>query len=277
MSTRLFALLFPAVIGTCLAQIDSSRTNNPSDSTFTSVGHDGLTALKAMGYVVTAPARWNANDWFCAGGVVALTTASVLLDDEASDLMRRNQSSFNNSVSDVAVVYGNGFVAAGFPVAMYLSGLVLKDDWVRETAVLMGGTVLLASAVTTVGKIAVGRARPYADLGNHEFKPFKNRPEYRAFPSGHATTAFAISAVLAARIKNPWASVGLYGAATLTCVSRIYSRDHWLSDVVFAAAYSTAVAHSIVNWFENENGRQEASHGFNILPTANGVGVVWRF
>lgn len=273
MSARSLVMFFLLATQTCSAHVDTIRSN--STSTFSSVDHDGLTALKAIGHVVTAPTRWDGNDWLCAGGVAVLTTAGFLLDDEASDLMRRNQSSFSNGVSDVVVEYGNGYVAAGLPVAMYLSGLVLKDDWVRETAVLMGGTVLLTSAVTTIGKIVIGRARPYADLGSHEFRPFRNLPEYRSFPSGHVTTAFSISAVLAARIKNPWASIGLYGAATAASVSRMYTRSHWFSDVIFGAAYSTAVAHSIVHWFEN--GDTEASHGFTIAPTSNGVSIVWTF
>lgn len=272
MTIRLIVLLC-LVVNTCSAQIDTTGTSTPNDSR--SVGHDGLTAIRANGHVATAPARWDGNDWVRAGGVVALTTASFFLDDETSDLMKRNQSSFNTGVSDIFVEFGAGYFAAGLTIATYLTGIVVKDDWIRETAVLMGGTVLFTTAATTLGKVIIGRARPYAGFGSREFIPLKNRSGYRSFPSGHATNAFAISAVLASRIKNPWASAGLYGVATLTAVSRIYSNDHWLSDVVFAAAYSTAVAHSVVNWFENEE--SEASHTFNIMPTTNGVSVVWRF
>ena len=272
MSVRLIVLLC-LVVNTCSAQIDSTRVNSLNDSR--SVGHDGLTVIRAIGHVATAPTRWDGNDWLRAGGVVALTTASFFLDDETSDLMKRNQSSFNTGVSDIVVEYGSGYFAAGLTVATYLTGIVVKDDWLRETAVLMGGTVLFTTAATTLGKAVIGRARPYTGFGSREFSPLKNRSAYRSFPSGHATNAFAISAVLASRIKNPWASVGLYGVATFTAVSRIYSDDHWLSDVVFAAAYSTAVAHSIVNWFENES--SESSHGFRFMPTPNGVSVVWRF
>jgi membrane-associated phospholipid phosphatase len=96
-----------------------------------------------------------------------------------------------------------------------------------------------------------------------------------SFPSGHTTVAFAVSAVLAERIKNPWASVGLYGAATAAAVSRMYTQDHWLSDVVFTAAYTTAIAHAVVKWFEKEN--EGDAHAFNIVPTTSGVSIVWRF
>jgi membrane-associated phospholipid phosphatase len=214
-------------------------------------------------------------DWLVAGGVVGVTAASFLLDDEAFDLTKRNHSSFNNDLTRVAVEYGSGYVAIGLPIGMYITGLVLEDTWVRETAALMGSTLLLTSAITTAGKVVIGRARPYTGFGNHEFRVFSGQAGFMSFPSGHTTVAFAISAVLAARIKNPWASVGLYGVATAAAVSRMYTQDHWLSDVVFTASYTTAVAHSVVKWFENEN--QDNAHAFNIVPTTSGVSVEWTF
>jgi membrane-associated phospholipid phosphatase len=158
---------------------------------------------------------------------------------------------------------------------MYIYGLILQDKWVRETAVLMGSTLLLTSVITTAGKAVIGRARPYTDFGNHKFKPFDGREDFVSFPSGHTTVAFAVSAVLAARIKNPWASVGLYGVATAAAVSRMYTRDHWFSDVVFTAAYTAAVSQAVVEWFEKEN--EDGEHVFNIAPTPSGLSVEWRF
>lgn len=274
--------MFLLGLSSCVAQIDSSNHNTPSKSrtqntsVFITIRNDGLTALNAAGHVLTAPTTWDGADWLMVGGVVGATTSCFLLDDEALDLMRRNQSSFNKSATRVAVEYGSGYFAVGLPAAMYISGLVFEERWMRETAVLMGSTLLLTSAITTAGKIAIGRARPYADFGNHEFRPFNVHADFMSFPSGHTTTAFALSAVLAARIKNPWASVGLYGAATAAAVSRMYTRDHWLSDVVFAAAYTTAAAHSIVKWFENERENERDAHTLNIIPTTSGVSIVWQ-
>jgi hypothetical protein len=55
----------------------------------------------------------------------------------------------------------------------------------------------------------------------------------------------------------------------------MYTRDHWLSDVVFTAAYTTVVAQSVVKWFEKEN--EDDAHAFDIIPTTSGVSVMWRF
>jgi hypothetical protein len=279
MSIPSVVISFLVVASTCIAQTDSIRAATegwvPGNSVLATVRKDGLTVLNAVGHVVTAPTRWDGADWLVVGGVVGVTAAGFLLDDEALNLMERNHSSFNNDVTRIAAEYGSGYVAIGLPVAMYIYGLALEDKWVRETAVLMGSTLLLTSAITAVGKVVVGRARPYPGFGNHEFRPFNGRAGFVSFPSGHTTVAFAISAVLAERIKNPWASVGLYGAATAAAVSRMYTQDHWLSDVVFTAAYTTAVTHAVVKWFEKEN--EEDAHTFNIVPTMNGVSVVLKF
>jgi len=279
MSIPSVVISFLVVTNICIAQTDSVRTVTeglvPSHSVLTTVSKDGLTALRAAGHVVVAPMRWDGADWLVVGGVVGVTAAGFLLDDEAFDLMERNHSSFNTDLTRATVEYGSGYVAIGLPVAMYIYGLALEDKWVRETAVLMGSTLLLTSAITTAGKVVIGRARPYTGLGNHEFRPFNGRAGFVSFPSGHTTAAFAISAVLAARIKNPWASVGLYGAAMAAAVSRTYTQDHWLSDVVFTVAYTTAVAQSVVKWFEKE--KEDDVHAFNIVPTASRVSVEWRF
>jgi membrane-associated phospholipid phosphatase len=219
--------------------------------------------------------RWDGADWLVVGGVMGITAAGFLLDDEAFNLVERNHSSFNNDVTRSAVEYGSGYIAIGLPVGMYIYGLALEDKWVRETAVLMGSTLMLTSVITTMGKVVIGRARPFTGFGNHEFRPFNDRASFVSFPSGHTTVAFAVSAVLAERIKNPWASVGLYGAATAAAVSRMYTQDHWLSDVVFTAAYTTAIAHAVVKWFEKEN--EDDAHAFNIVPTTSGVSIEWGF
>lgn len=279
MSIPSLFISFLVVSSTCVAQTDSScagvEGTTAGNSALVTIRNDGLIALGATGHIVVAPTKWGGTDWFVAGGVVGATAVSFLLDDEAFDLMERNHSSFNRDVARVAVEYGSGYLAVGLPAAMYVYGLALNERWVRETAVLMGSTLLLTSAMTTMGKVIIGRARPYNGFGNHEFRSFSGQVGFMSFPSGHTTAAFAISAVLAARVKNPWASVGLYGAATAAALSRVYTRDHWLSDVVFTAAYTTAVARSIVAWFEGTDGQPEETRAFNLTPIPGGVTVVW--
>jgi membrane-associated phospholipid phosphatase len=266
-------IVFASVVSDGLCQSDSASATS-ENSFATTIANDGLSGLRTAGYVLLAPTRWNSDDLIIAGGIVAGTAVAYSVDNTVFRLMDRNRTHFNDDVSRVAVEYGSGYFAAGLPLAIYGTGLILRDKWIRETAMLMGTTILLTSTLTTVGKIGIGRARPYTGFGRHEFKLFNAHEDFVSFPSGHTTAAFALSAVLAARIKNPWASIGLYGVATAAAVSRLYSHDHWLSDVVFSAAYTTAVANSVVRWFEHET-EVGGRSSFNIIPSGNGVGVVW--
>lgn len=255
--------------------IEDAAKSWPDTSFAVILREDAMAAIHAAEHVVSAPLRWKGDDWLVAGSIVGISAACYVLDNDASKVVERNSSPFNDAVTRVAVEYGSGYVVIGLPLAMYASGLAFKEPWVRETAVVMGGTLVLTSAITTAGKIVIGRARPYAGRGHHFFKPFDARDAFMSFPSGHTTAAFAMSAVLAARIKNPWASVGLYGIAGAAALSRVYSNDHWVSDVVFTAAYTTAVAQSVVNWFEGRN--SDEVYGWSVVPTPRGIGVVWRF
>lgn len=274
-----FVFTFVPLMGAAQTDTVASLISKPCSrpTVVSTIQHDGANALRTMGRVLEAPAHWCGTDLIVAGGIVGATGASYSLDERVYNVMERNHSTFNDDATNIAVEYGSGYFAIGVPATLYICGLALKDTWIRETAVVVGTTVLLTSAMTTVGKIVIGRARPYTGSGRHTFKPFEATEDFMSFPSGHTTAAFALSASLAARIRNPWVSIGLYGLAAAAATSRIYTRDHWLSDVVFSAAYTTAVAHSVVTSFQYEKSTDKEEHALLIVPTGNGVGVVWQF
>ena len=240
-------------------------------------GDDLHLFLKLTGHTFTSPLRWHGRDWLLAGSVVAGTGAASLLDQEWYDMMARNQTSFNTGLSDVVVEYGSGYTAVGLTGGFYLAGRLFKNSWLRETGILMASALAVSVSTETALKVIVGRARPYTGLGRGTFKPFNGKPDFLSFPSGHTTAAFTVSTVLAARINNTWASIGLYTLATSVAVSRMYSRDHWFSDVVFAGALSTFVGHSVVRWYEDGMPEEDCTTGLRVIPAMNGVTVVWRF
>lgn len=243
----------------------------------TAAGSDDLSLfLRLTGHTLTAPTRWNGHDWLVAGSVVAGTGAASVLDDDTYALMERNHTRFNDGLHEVGLRYGSGITGVAAIGGLYLSGLAFENPWLRETGVLLASALSTSVLTETALKFVVGRARPYAGLGHATFKPFNGKAAFVSFPSGHTVVAFTLSAVLAERIHNTWASIGLYSLATLAGASRLYSRDHWLSDVVFSGALSTCVAHSVVRWYERGMNDEEAT-GLHIIPRINGVAAVWRF
>ncbi|MCW5515281.1 phosphatase PAP2 family protein [Muriicola sp. Z0-33] len=81
----------------------------------------------------------------------------------------------------------------------------------------------------------------------------KERPDstdYRAFPSGHTSTAFASATVLYEEFKNtaPFLAYSGYAFALATGYLRMAQNKHWLSDVLMGAAIGTAVTKIIYHF-----------------------------
>lgn len=104
----------------------------------------------------------------------------------------------------------------------------------------MAFACLAAGAVSFAIKEAAGRARPDESASPSRFEPFSG---HDAFPSGHATVAFAIAASLDTEARAPWLRAIVYPAAALTAWSRVRDRRHWPSDVVAGAALGGWCAH----------------------------------
>jgi membrane-associated phospholipid phosphatase len=234
------------------------------------------TVARGAAYLFGAPGRWEGKEWGDVGFAALATGGAALLDDEVFSVMLHNHSTGLDRISNVVVNYGDGLVLGVLCLGAYSTGLVVEDSWLRETAVLSATALLLTSLSTQVLKIAVGRARPYLGLGNAAFRPFQLEDGYESFPSGHTAAAFSVTAVLAARIDRPWASAGLYTLATLTGLSRIYSEDHWFSDVIFSAIFSASLGRSLVLWYEGSAGEKNRN-GLSILPTPRGMTLTYRF
>jgi membrane-associated phospholipid phosphatase len=238
---------------------------------------DGLKFLKGAGYIFSAPVRWNGSDWLTFGGAGVGTAAVSGLDIDGRLFMQKHQTPGNSDLAKAAEQYGAGLNMIVLSAGGYIAGLAFDERWVRETSLLAGLGILIAGTVSTVTKIVVGRARPYTERGHMTFKPVSlPLVDVASFPSGHTIVAFAFSGVLADRIKNTWASIGLYGLAAACGVSRMYTDEHWVSDVIFGAIISVSVSHSLVRWFES-GGDPSGESGLRIVPGAQTITLVWTF
>lgn len=220
------------------------------------------------------PLRWNADDITLAGGLSLGVVGTSFFDDGALALVDRNRSQGNDRLQAIVVRFGEGLPITLLSVGLYSAGALLGDRWLRETGLLVGTALLCTGVAVQVIKPLAGRSRPYNSLGNAFFRPGSFRDEYHSLPSGHSAAAFSLSAVLAERIGNPWASTGLYTLAAVSALSRIYSRDHWLSDVALSAIIAIPFGRSLVKEFSG--GSPEAGRGdIRVFPSGNGITVVW--
>ncbi|MFI5253801.1 MAG: phosphatase PAP2 family protein [Bacteroidota bacterium] len=214
---------------------------------------DARTVLSDGKAIVLSPLHFSDNEWITTGAVIGGTILLMTTDENARNLALRNQSNFNDAVSQVGNAYGNALYIAPITVTIYMGGLLLKNEEVRETGLHLVEALGFAGAATSIGKILLGRSRPYTEDGPHKFRPITTATEYTSLPSGHSTVAFAVSSVLSEKIKNPYATVGLYSLASITALSRVYNDQHWLSDTFLGAVVGTFMGVTVSHLHEHSS------------------------
>ena len=71
---------------------------------------------------------------------------------------------------------------------------------------------------------------------------------YHSFPSGHATTGFAVFFVLAMMSKNKYIKIGCLIMAVAVAYSRVYLSQHFLMDIVAGSLLGTIVSFFLYFW-----------------------------
>ena len=86
-------------------------------------------------------------------------------------------------------------------------------------------------------------------------------------PSGHTTTAMALSTVMSRHANTTLLKILAYVPVGFTMFSRIYQDQHWLSDELPAAAIGYFVGNGVVDLHEGKR------HRINVTSIYPGVGI----
>lgn len=175
-----------------------------------------------------------------------------LVDDEVRDFVTQNRSETLTHISRLAKPYGGKYLPLGICGLSFMYGKLRGDKWAKETALLGVKGCLISSIITGGLQILIGRRRPYEGKGPYSFigPHLRRGAGGKSFPSGHATVAFALSAVVAERVENRALDFLLYGIASATALSRVYDDAHWISDVAAGAMVGVLVGKAIVKLHE---------------------------
>jgi membrane-associated phospholipid phosphatase len=234
-----------------------------------------LTRHVIVGLMVALPARGVAAQADTAsrrGAVVTRRDAGILgialagsglligADRSISDQVRASSlhnSSVVRGVMDGGRVWGDpGVLVAG--AGLWLAGELNHDRRQRLIGIRSLEAIVASSAVTSAIKVFAGRARPdRSPLNARDFvfaRGFREGSDFEAFPSGHATAAFAFAAAADAEWarlspdRPRWAAPALFGVAALTAVSRVFHDRHWTSDVLMGGAIGYVAGRAVVRW-----------------------------
>jgi membrane-associated phospholipid phosphatase len=195
--------------------------------------------------VLGAPLHWTGEQWVIAGGAAAgLVLVSAFADVAVRDHTQSHQSAALDDLTRIVEPFGSEYSYAVLG-AYAVVGLAFHDAEARDTAIDgLIATALASGIITPTLKAVIGRTRPNATSDPLDFHPFSGSD--LAFPSGHATQAFAVASVISAHSGQLWVSVSAYTLAGLVAYSRLYHNAHWTSDVVAGALIGTLVGRSVV-------------------------------
>ncbi|MGE3800890.1 MAG: phosphatase PAP2 family protein [Candidatus Kapaibacterium sp.] len=251
---------------------DSAASWRPLDTLWS----DFRTTFTDAWLLAGRPLYFDRTDWMITGGVVSASGLLMATDAEIRREMQSLRGSDGDHITDVGNAFGEneaGLLIAGL---LYLPGFVLNEPKLRLMGRHVGQTLLYAATVGVLIKGSLGRHRPFLGEGPYKFSgPWQSDDAFLSLPSGHTTVAFSIASSLSADIDNPYVTVGLYSAATLTALSRMYVDRHWSSDVFVAAAISSAIGYGTVNL--HKPSEEESTSSLLISPTLNGITLLYAF
>lgn len=219
--------------------------------------------------VFMAPAGWNQRDLFSlsvvlGGGFVFFTT-----DEYVQDWVQEQRTHSSDDASRYIKPFGNGAVLGSLIVSLYLSGELFHQDSLRHTALQSLESLVISGVLVAGLKFLTGRARPTTGVSPTTFKPFSGSSRYYSLPSGHASSAFAVAAVIADNSDRLWVDVLSYSLAALVAVSRLHDNEHWPSDVFLGGVLGYFVGRRISSAQETKASRLRLT----FLPDRSGLAL----
>jgi membrane-associated phospholipid phosphatase len=204
-------------------------------------------------------------DWARAGAYSASAVlASSLLDRRAFTFAENHK---DNRLIKAGVTFGNALPWLGL-AGSAVAAVASDDPHLSRTGYAAAEAGMAALMLGTGVKYLVGRGRPEAGLGPHSFQYFSSDNAHNSFPSRHTLTAWAVATPFALEYSANW----LYGAAALTNLARIGSREHWVSDTVASSLIGYGLGR--IFW---QSGRDQGEEGLRVIVQPNGVAASWSF
>jgi membrane-associated phospholipid phosphatase len=255
---------------------------SPSSAQQTTVNRQVLTGVNGIEFVRDDSGRfwdWSHQDasaWFTswdgkrvgyvAGATVGLAVLSFA-DESVSSWAKNLDGGASGSFLDTANEFG-GPAAAIVPLAVFAASFAVDDVKFQDAAFTSLQSYVYSNAIVLATKMIVGRSRPDAGEGPHDFNPFSGAA---SFPSGHTSSVFAVVMPWVFYYPGP-ITYALAALAVGTAVARIQRQRHWLSDVVAGAAISTTMSYYLYSRHTDAQ-QLEAS----IDPISKGMTMQFSF
>ncbi len=165
----------------------------------------------------------------------------------------------DHTLHSISVVFNwwGGPGVIWFAAALWLGGRALKHAPLAQLGLRGLEAIAVASAISGIVKGFAGRARPFVapdEPGNWNFLHGWTDARYFSMPSGHTTATVAFAAAISVASVR-WAPsqriamiVGGFAAAFLVAFARLYSNQHWFSDVITGVLLGLITGLLLTRW-----------------------------
>lgn len=205
--------------------------------------------------LVARPLEFDTVDWsrFAVGagavGVVAV------FDTRIRNSVQAHRSAGSPSFANTIRPLGTWGGLAAMGVAWAAGALSDKPELAATGADGIEASLFSAALITPLLKELVGRPRPNSGNRAGDVEPVSGNA---SFPSGEATEAFTLAAVVSAHTDSVVLRVVAWGLAGLVGWERVTLDAHWASDVVAGALIGTAVGTWVTGIHRGGEGTQRA-------------------
>ncbi len=115
------------------------------------------------------------------------------------------------------------------PTAIFCVGLIKKDSLTKTKGIVIGGSLVLSSAITFGLKYSIKRERPFITYNDIQNVVSEESP---SFPSGHTTMAFSTATSISLMYPKWYVIAPAFIWASSVGYSRMHLGVHYPSDVV---------------------------------------------
>jgi len=207
----------------------------------------------------------------------ALLSGTLIATDKKSATVLPNTSDQRKWSGRISQI-GASYTLAGVSGGTFLLGKVSKNKHVEETGWLALNAFAHTQVVTFAVKELTNRARPPKEERRAGFWKGGN-----SFPSGHASTTFAVATVFAYEYrKNAAVPILSYTVASVVSASRVSAQRHWVSDIVVGGSTGFLIGRHIFKRHHDPTlSGSDAPPANRLLPevavSANSLSMEWQF
>ena len=150
-----------------------------------------------------------------------------------------------------------------FVALLWLGGRAARRRRTAHLGLRCAEGIAVSSAISGIIKGLAGRARPFATPGEPWHWGFAHGwvdARYFSMPSGHTTVLFAATAALIVTTARtqPLPRLAMVGAALASALvvafARVYSDQHWMSDVFVGAVLGSLTGYFVARWHLRHQG-----------------------